>query len=120
MERVFNLDDQHVFAEISGDYNPIHTDPRVAQREGLAAPIAGGSHVLSFLQAMLMEEWGTQCLVHGAHFDVSWIGQTYAESHITPTLRVTRASPEQLSCELEIVGDTRAVLKGKLRLPLSP
>ena len=99
--------------------NPIHTDPSVAKREGLAAPIAGGSHVLCFLQAMLMEAWGTRCLVYGAHFDVSWIGQTYAESAITPIATVTKATPDELSCDLVIAGEDRPVLRGKLRIPLA-
>ncbi len=102
------------------DHNPIHTDVAVAQREGLAAPIAGGSHVLSFLQAMLIEEWGMQSLVHGAHFDVRWVGQTYAESHITPRVRVTCATADEITCELEIEGEERPVLRGQLRLPLTP
>jgi acyl dehydratase len=101
------------------DDNPIHTDPAVAEREGLAAPIAGGSHVLSFIQTRLMEEWGPECLLHGAHFDVRWIGQTYAESHVVPQARVVEAGPDRIGCEIQVEGDDRTLLRGKMILPLA-
>lgn len=100
------------------DDNRIHTDPEVARREGLAAPIAGGSHVLAFLQAALMAQWGPQCLMHGAHFDVRWVGQTRADTHVTPRATVTAVSPAMIECELDIRGEDRQVLHGILRLPL--
>jgi acyl dehydratase len=99
--------------------NPIHTDPEVARREGLAAPIAGGSHVLAFLQAALIEAWGSESLLYGAHFDVRWVGQTRAETHVTPRATVVQAAPELLVCDLEILGEDRPVLEGKLSLPLA-
>ena len=99
--------------------NRIHTDPAVAERAGLAAPIAGGSHVLSFVQPLLMAAWGSECLLYGAHFDVRWVGQTYAESQITPRVTVLEVSPVELRCRLEVLGEDRPVLEGELRLPLA-
>ena len=100
------------------DDNPIHTDPAIAKREGLAAPIAGGSHVLSFVQSRLMEAWGPECLLHGAHFDVRWIGQTFAESHVVPRARVVEVAPDRIGCEIEVEGEDRTLLRGKMILPL--
>jgi len=54
MERVFNLDDQHVFAEISGDYNPIHTDPAYARRS------TDGKTVVHGINLML---WALDCVL---------------------------------------------------------
>ena len=99
------------------DDNPIHTDPAVAEREGLAAPIAGGSHVLAFLQAALMAEWGPQSLLHGAHFDVQWKGQTYAGTRIRPRATVA-ATGERLELELAIEGEERTALTGCALIPL--
>jgi acyl dehydratase len=98
--------------------NPIHTDPEVARREGLVAPIAGGSHVLAFLQAALMDAWGTEALLHGAHFDVRWVGQTRAENRIAARAEVTGVSSDELVCALEIRGEDRPVLLGTLSLPV--
>jgi acyl dehydratase len=53
--------------------NPIHSDPEAARQAGLDAPIVGGGHVLAFLQEMLMQAWGPEALLHGAHFDVRWV-----------------------------------------------
>ena len=44
------------------DDNPIHTDVEVARSEGLRAPIAGGSHVLSFLVEALLRAFGSESL----------------------------------------------------------
>ena len=101
------------------DDNPIHTDPEVAKREGLAAPIAGGSHVVAFLQAALMEAWGPEALLHGAHFDLQWKGQTYAGATIRPTARVVRATRDQLELSLEIEGENRVAVVGRAVIPLS-
>jgi acyl dehydratase len=101
------------------DDNPIHTDPKVAAREGLAAPIAGGSHVLAFLQAGLMAEWGAEALLHGAHFDVQWKGQTYAGARIRPSATVA-AVGDALELELHIWGEERVALEGRALIPLGP
>ena len=100
------------------DDNPIHTDPAVAKREGLAAPIAGGSHVLAFLQAALMAEWGAEALLHGAHFDVQWKGQTYAGTQIRPSARVT-GTGDTLELDLVIEGEERTALTGRAWIPMA-
>ena len=101
------------------DDNPIHTDPEVARREGLAAPIAGGSHVLAFLQEALMRAWGPEALLHGAGFDVRWKAQTYAETRVTPRARIERVDPELATVSLEVEGEERTALTGTLRIPLA-
>lgn len=99
--------------------NRIHTDPEVARREGLAAPIAGGSHVVAFLQAALMAEWGAESLLHGAHFDVRWTGQTRAGDRIVPRATVEPSAPDLLRCTIGVEGDDRALVTGTLLLPLA-
>ncbi len=99
------------------DDNPIHTEPSVAAAEGLAAPIAGGSHVLSFLHETLMRAWGTEALLHGAHFDVRWTGQTYAGTLVTPRARVERLTPQLAELSLEIEGEERAAMVDTLLIP---
>ncbi len=99
--------------------NPIHTDPEVARREGLAAPIAGGSHVLAFLHEALMRAWGPESLLHGAHFDVQWKGQTFAGASITPHAVVVSATPELVELSLQIEGEERTALVGTLAVPLA-
>lgn len=42
--RVFSLHDQTEFAQLSGDWNPLHVDPVVARRTIFGAPIVHGVH----------------------------------------------------------------------------
>jgi acyl dehydratase len=46
MTRVFSIQDQELFARLSGDYNPIHMDPVAARRLLFGRPVAHGVHVL--------------------------------------------------------------------------
>jgi hypothetical protein len=50
--RKFSLDDQMVFAKLSGDYNPLHLDAIVARRLIFGAPVVHGIHSLL---------WGLDC-----------------------------------------------------------
>jgi acyl dehydratase len=102
------------------DENPIHTDPEVARREGLAAPIAGGSHVLAFLHEALMRAWGREALLYGAHFDVEWKAQTYAGTQVTPSAVVVKVTPELATLSLEVRGEERIAMQGSLQIPLAP
>ena len=45
-KRYFNLDDQIAFAEISGDYNPIHLDDLIARRSIFGETIVHGMHLI--------------------------------------------------------------------------
>jgi acyl dehydratase len=100
------------------DENPIHTDPEVARNEGLRAPIAGGSHVLAFLNEALLRAFGRESLLYGACFDVHWKGQTFAGTRVTPAARVERATADEVALALEVKGEERTALVGSLRIPL--
>ena len=44
--RQFSWDDQHLFARLSGDVNPMHMDPVVARRTSAGGPVVHGVHLL--------------------------------------------------------------------------
>lgn len=46
MRRTFELDDQHDFARLSGDTNPVHVDAVAARRTLFGGPIVHGIHAL--------------------------------------------------------------------------
>jgi|HubBroStandDraft_6_1064221.scaffolds.fasta_scaffold11193_2 NAD(P)-dependent dehydrogenase (short-subunit alcohol dehydrogenase family) len=46
MSHAFSLEDQELFARLSGDYNPIHIDPVAARRMIFGGPVVHGIHVL--------------------------------------------------------------------------
>jgi len=45
-QRIFTSDDQLAFAKLSGDYNPLHTDPVIARRLLFGRQIVHGLHAL--------------------------------------------------------------------------
>lgn len=44
--RAFNNQDQQAFAELSGDYNPLHVDPAAARRLLFGQPVVHGIHLV--------------------------------------------------------------------------
>ena len=47
--RIFALGDQVRFAELTGDFNPMHLDPIAARRTLAGAPVVHGIHDLLWL-----------------------------------------------------------------------
>jgi NADP-dependent 3-hydroxy acid dehydrogenase YdfG len=45
-QRIFTSDDQHAFAKLSGDYNPLHLDPVLARRFLFGRQVVHGLHAL--------------------------------------------------------------------------
>jgi acyl dehydratase len=46
MENKFSWEEQYKFAQLSGDVNPMHTDPLVARRLIFGKPVVHGIHIL--------------------------------------------------------------------------
>ncbi len=46
LSRCYALEDSLKFAEFSGDYNPLHTDPLVARRTTFGKPVVHGIHLV--------------------------------------------------------------------------
>ena len=57
-ERTFTLTDLAAFAELSGDYNPLHTDPVAARRTQLGECVAHGIYVLLWALDSLQAQGG--------------------------------------------------------------
>ena len=97
--------------------NPIHSDPERARKAGLAAPIAGGSHIAAFVFEVLMRAWGAEILLHGANIDIRWTSPTFAGEFIEPRLTVTTLTSDLIT--LECVVDP-AKLRGIITIPRRP
>lgn len=54
--RTFTLDDQISFAKLSGDYNPLHTEPVMARRLIFGRPVVHGAHALLWAVDQLLEK----------------------------------------------------------------
>ena len=82
--------------------NPIHSDAEAAAAAGLAKPIAGGSHVMSFAVEGLLAAWGPESLSHGACFDVRWRAPVEADDEIVPSAIVTAVDDRSIEVSLEV------------------
>jgi acyl dehydratase len=98
--------------------NPIHTDEKAAKEAGLAAPIAGGPHVLAAVQEAMMEELGPESLLHGAHFDVQWVAPVFAGSEVATKATLVEAADDLVTFELSVEADGRKAMVGAARIPV--
>lgn len=100
--------------------NPIHSDLEEAKKAGLARPIAGGSHVLSFAMEAIMARLGPQVLLHGAHFDMRWKAPTENDVTIVPTATVTVADGNHVvfDTQVDLAGGPTAMV-GRITIPLA-
>lgn len=98
--------------------NPIHSDPEAARRAGLDVPIAGGAHVLSFLQELLLQAWGSEALYHGALVDSRWIAPVRAGTRIVPRAEVVGRDRDRVALAFEISCDGAMASAGTVVVPL--
>jgi hypothetical protein len=100
--------------------NPIHSDPELARKAGLARPIAGGSHVLAFALEPIMQRVGRFALLHGANFDIRWKAPVHADVTILPRAQVVQADEKQVVFEVDAQLENGAVaMTGRVTVPLA-
>lgn len=100
--------------------NPIHSDPELARRAGLAQPIAGGSHVLAFALEPILARVGRHALLHGACFDVRWKSPVYADRVMFPRARVSAVAPDRVEFAIDTtLEDGATAMTGTVVVPLA-
>ncbi|MEH7115206.1 MaoC family dehydratase [Neobacillus niacini] len=70
------------YSGVSGDFNPVHTVPEVAQKNGHSQPIAHGMYIMG-LATKALEEWYSKH--HLLKFEVRFLSPTYAGDMLTIT-----------------------------------
>jgi acyl dehydratase len=68
------------YAGASGDFNPLHTDPKIGELIGLGGIIAHGMLIMGFVGQMLSDYVGPTAL---RKFDVRFKGMTHLDDVIT-------------------------------------
>lgn len=79
------------YAGASGDFNPLHTDPKVGEAIGTGGIIAHGMLIMGFLGQMLSDYMGPQAL---KKFGVRFKGMTRLNDQITCTGTITKKYEE--------------------------
>jgi hypothetical protein len=98
--------------------NPIHSDPEAARRAGLEVPIAGGAHVLAFVQEIVLQAWGLEALSHGTCIDARWISPVRAGARIVPAAQVTGTGADLLEVSFELRCNGSAACVGRIAIPV--
>jgi len=91
------------YAGASGDFNPLHTDPKFGELAGTGGIIAHGMLVMGFVGQMLSNYFGPTVL---RKFDVRFKGMTRIDDVITCTGTITEK--HEVDNEGRITGKVRA------------
>jgi acyl dehydratase len=92
------------YAGASGDFNPLHTDPKVGERIGTGGIIAHGMLIMGFAGQLLSDYVGPQAL---RKFGVRFKGMTHIGDVITCTGKITEKY--EVDGETRIAGTLQAV-----------
>ncbi|RLA93393.1 MAG: acyl dehydratase [Deltaproteobacteria bacterium] len=104
------------WAEVSGDFNPLHVDPEFGRKTQFGTNIAHGPLSLSFLIEMLTRWLGKPWLVGGRLYDLKLISPVPPDTKLTIGGRVlsTDADKRQVECEVFVKNeDEKLVITGK-------
>ncbi len=92
------------YAGASGDFNPLHTDPKIGEMLGMGGIIAHGMLIMGFVGQMLSDYVGPTAL---RKFGVRFKGMTRLDDVITCTGTITEKA--QVDGESCITGKVQAV-----------
>jgi acyl dehydratase len=79
------------YAGASGDFNPLHTDPKIGEMIGTGGIIAHGMLIMGFVGQLLSDYVGPAAL---RKFDVRFKGMTHLDDVITCTGSITEKYEE--------------------------
>ncbi|HEX9132669.1 MAG TPA: MaoC/PaaZ C-terminal domain-containing protein [Ktedonobacteraceae bacterium] len=91
------------YAGASGDFNPLHTDPKIGEFIGIGGIIAHGMLIMGFVGQMLSDYVGPTAL---RKFDVRFKGMTRLDDVITCTGTITEK--QETDGEARILGKVQA------------
>jgi len=100
------------YAEVTGDYNPIHLDPEFAAKTPMGGVIAHGTLSMNLIWRHIELNHGRAAL-QGAQLDIKFV----APVRVGDTLTVTVAGDGQAERQVSVVNQSGlAVIDGVLRL----
>src|SRR6516165_235187 len=103
VEAVIAPETVEAFVRLSGDDNPLHLDPKVAQAAGFRAPVVHGCLTLASVSKLI----GTALPGPGAllrSLQVNWLKPMFAEDKLIVTGEVEQRSPSTDSILVRIDG----------------
>ncbi len=93
----------NLYAEASGDFNPIHIDPEFARQTPMGGTIAHGMLILAYVSELMTTSFGKSWLT-GGELNARFKAPARPEETITISGKVTRIQKENgltsIHCEL--------------------
>ena len=106
------------WAEVSGDFNPLHVDPDFGKTTFFGTNIAHGPLTLSFIIEMLTRWLGKAWISSGRLYDVRLVAPVPPDTEITAGGEVTKVelegSQRRVDCEIWVKNqDDKLIVRGK-------
>ena len=106
------------WAEVSGDFNPLHVDPDFGKTTFFGTNIAHGPLTLSFIIEMLTRWLGKTWISSGRLYDVRLVAPVPPNTEITAGGEVTKVEFEgnqrRVDCEIWVKNqDDKLIVRGK-------
>ena len=118
--RLIIQDDISKFCELSGDYNPIHTDAEYASKTLFGRVIAHGPFVLTLITSLFANELPGPGSIY-LHQDLRFVHPVYVGDLITAMVEIVELNVEKRTVVLTTVCKNQneiLVITGKAKLKL--
>lgn len=111
------------FSDVTGDHNPLHTDPEYAARTRFKQPIAHGMFGAGAISAALGTRLAPDAVVIYLAQNMQFRAPVMAGDEITATVTVTKVDPERSRLSLDTVvtkQDGTEVIRGDALVMVEP
>lgn len=108
------------YAIVSGDHNPLHTDPAFAATTQFGRTIAHGMMTLAFVSAA-MEAWAGSAWVERGVIDVTFLSPVHPGDEVSVTAEVEEpGAGMDVACRVTCTVAERKVMVGQVAIPSDP
>jgi 3-hydroxybutyryl-CoA dehydratase len=89
-----------LYAEASGDFNPLHVDPEFAKETMFGGTIAHGMLTLAYI-SQVMRKFHEEGWVNGGEMEINFLAPVRPGDTITCTGEVVELGGEKITCSVE-------------------
>lgn len=116
LARVYHVDQALVdaYAKVSGDHNPLHTDPAFAATTHFGRTIAHGMMTLAFVSESL-ELWCGAAWANGGAIEAAFLSPVYPGDDVEVSATETTVEAPARVCAIECRVGERTILSATVR-----